>query len=603
MRRIGPASRYVLAILGGVAAVMLRLLLVPLLGYQNPYHTIWLAVAFSAWYCGVGPAVITTLIGALGVSYWFLPPVRSFASPDRIELFGLLGFVAFSGVIIALGESSRRGFTARNRMAAIVDSSDDAIISKNLDGIIQTWNRGAERVFGYTADEAVGQHITLIIPADRREEETGILASLKRAERIDHFETTRQRKDGSLVDISLTVSPVKDSSGIVIGASKVARDITDRKNAERSLRESEERFRSIVDTTPECVKLIAPDGTVRHMNSSGLKMVGADSADEVVGKSVYDLIAAKDRDRFRELHDRICGGDRGSLEFDIVGLRGERRRMETHAAPLRNPDGSLLHLAVTRDITERRKAEEAIKEKELSARLLKLQDEERRRIARELHDGVGQLLAAMSMNAGALDFEKSKLSPEARRCVDDNSKLIEQVSADIRTMSYLFHPPLLDEVGLDSALKWYVEGFSERSKIDAKLEVSADHERLPPDYELCLFRIAQECLTNIHRHSGSTTALVRLVRSSEEVRLEVSDEGKGLDQKTQAKIAAGETAGVGLRGMQERLRYLGGRVEIHSNGKGTTVTAIMPFAESEEESLSRPQTEPPREVPAAVSGD
>ena len=590
MRRVGPASRYVLAISAGVAAVLLRLLLVPLLGYQNPYHTIWLAVAFSAWYCGVGPSVITTLIGALGVSYWFLPPVHSLALRDRSELFGLFGFLAFSGVIIALGESSRRGFTARNRMAAIVASSDDAIISKNLDGIIESWNRGAERVFGYTCEEAVGQHITLIIPTDRREEETGILARLKRAEHIDHFETVRQRKDGSLLDISLSISPVKDSSGAVIGASKVARDITERKNAERSLRESEERFRGIVDTTPECVKLIAADGTVRHMNASGLKMIGADCADEVIGKSVYDLIAAKDRDRFRELHDKICGGDRGILEFDLVGLRGERRRMETHAAPLRNPDGTFLHLAVTRDITERRKAEEAIKEKELSARLLQLQDEERRRIARELHDGVGQLLAAMSMNAAGLDLEKSKLSPEARRCAEDNSKLIEQVSADIRTMSYLFHPPLLDDIGLDSALKWYVEGFSERSKIAAKLELSADHERLPQDYELCLFRIAQECLTNIHRHSGSPTALVSLVRSSDEVKLEVSDEGKGLDQETKAKIAAGETAGVGLRGMQERVRYLGGRVEIHSNGKGTTVTAIMPFAESGKESLIRLQT-------------
>ena len=138
----------------------------------------------------------------------------------------------------------------------------------------------------------------------------------------------------------------------------------------------------------------------------------------------------------------------------------------------------------------------------------------------------------MSMNAAGLDLEKSKLSPEARRCAEDNSKLIEQVSADIRTMSYLFHPPLLDDIGLDSALKWYVEGFSERSKIAAKLELSADHERLPQDYELCLFRIAQECLTNIHRHSGSATALVRLVRSSDEVKLEVSDEGKGLDQET-----------------------------------------------------------------------
>jgi signal transduction histidine kinase len=144
---------------------------------------------------------------------------------------------------------------------------------------------------------------------------------------------------------------------------------------------------------------------------------------------------------------------KNSLEFDIVGLRGERRHMETHAAPLRNPDGTIVQLAVTRDITMRRQAEDAIKEKEFSARLLKLQDEERRRIARELHDGVGQLLAAMSMNASRLDGEKSNLTSDAARCAEENSRLIEQVSADIRTMSYLFHPPLLDEMGLDSALR------------------------------------------------------------------------------------------------------------------------------------------------------
>jgi signal transduction histidine kinase len=166
--------------------------------------------------------------------------------------------------------------------------------------------------------------------------------------------------------------------------------------------------------------------------------------------------------------------------------------METHAAPLLNPDGTVVQLAVTRDITERKQAEEAIKGKELSARLLKLQDEERRRIARELHDGVGQLLAAISMNVARLNREKSKLSPEAARSAEDTARLVEQVSVDIRTMSYLFHPPLLDEMGLDSALKWYLDGFAERSKIATKLKVSADRERLPQDYELCLFRIAQE---------------------------------------------------------------------------------------------------------------
>ena len=147
-------------------------------------------------------------------------------------------------------------------------------------------------------------------------------------------------------------------------------------------------------------------------------------------------------------------------------------------------------------------------------------------------------------------------------------------------MSYLFHPPLLDEMGLHSALKWYVDGFTERSKIAAELELCKDWDRLPQDYELCLFRIAQECLTNIHRHSGSSTALVRLLRSPGEIKLEVSDRGKGLNQETKSKIASGETAGVGLRGMRERVKQLGGSLEIRSNGRGTTVTATVPFEES-----------------------
>ncbi len=358
----------------------------------------------------------------------------------------------------------KRAERTTNLLAAIVDSSDDAIASKNLDGVITSWNKGAERMFGYTAEEAIGQNIRLIVPHDRLHEEAAILNQLARGERVDHFETVRVRKDGSMIDISVTISPVKDAAGVVIGASKVARDIT-----------------------------------------------------------------------------------------------------------------------------ERKKVEKAVKEQELSARLLKLQDEERRRIARELHDGVGQLLAAMSMNAAMLDGEKSRLSPDAARSAEENAKLIEQVSADIRTVSYLLHPPLLDEMGLQSALKWYLDGFAERSKISASLEAPADWARLPRDYEMCLFRIAQECLTNIHRHSGSSTARVRLLRSAGEIKMEVSDEGKGVNQETQSKISSGETTGVGLRGMQERVRQLGGGLEVRSNDHGTIVTATIPVVDScddERESLS-----------------
>ncbi|HEX2599747.1 MAG TPA: PAS domain S-box protein, partial [Terriglobales bacterium] len=255
-----------------------------------------------------------------------------------------------------LNETDRRRLdTERERaragglLAAIVDSSDDAIISKNLNGVITSWNKSAERLFGYRAEEAIGQHITLIIPRERWEEENTIIGRLRRGERVDHFETVRMRKDGSRLYLSLTISPVRDAAGIVIGASKVARDITDRKEAERAVRASEERFRAIVETTPECVKLVAADGTLQHMNSLGLAMVEADSAEMVVGKNVYDLIAPEHRERFREFNERICGGERGSLEFDIVGLHGTRRHMETHAAPLQNADGTVVQLAVARD--------------------------------------------------------------------------------------------------------------------------------------------------------------------------------------------------------------------------------------------------------------
>ncbi len=224
-------------------------------------------------------------------------------------------------------------------------------------------------------------------------------------------------------------------------------------------------------------------------------------------------------------------------------------------------------------------AEEAIKEKEFSTRLLKSQDEERRRIARELHDGVGQLLAAISMNASRVEREKSKLSHDAARCLQENAVLVQQALADIRTTSYLLHPPLLDQMGLDSALKWYVEGFSERSKIAAKLELPPNWDRLPPDYELCLFRVAQECLTNIHRHSRSSTALLRLWRTPTEIELEVKDEGRGINPEIQSQFARGESAGVGLRGMRERVKQLGGTLRIHSNGKGTSVLVTLPLAE------------------------
>jgi signal transduction histidine kinase len=216
---------------------------------------------------------------------------------------------------------------------------------------------------------------------------------------------------------------------------------------------------------------------------------------------------------------------------------------------------------------------------ELSARLLHLQDEERRKIARELHDSVGQTLAALSMNLAAIGADVERLAKTATT-ISDSTALVNDMSTDIRTISYLLHPPLLDEAGLSSALTWYVRGFSERSKIEVDLRFPEDFGRLSRDLETAIFRVVQECLTNIHRHSGSAVARIVIAHSDGQVRIEVEDKGNGipLQKRTEIMTSATGTPGVGIRGMRERLRQLGGTLEIRSNGegKGTLVTASLP---------------------------
>ena len=219
--------------------------------------------------------------------------------------------------------------------------------------------------------------------------------------------------------------------------------------------------------------------------------------------------------------------------------------------------------------------------RQLTARLLNLQDEERRRIARELHDNAGQALSALAMNLGAVKKDLERLMKTVGM-VADSASLVHQMSDDIRTMSYLLHPPLLDETGLASALQWYVDGFAERSKIAAELECGKDLGRLSREVETAIFRLVQECLTNIHRHSGSPTAAIRIARSDGYVRVEVRDSGKGISSEKRAQMKSGGTVGVGIRGMQERVRQLGGSLEISSDGAGagTRVVVRLPATEA-----------------------
>lgn len=213
----------------------------------------------------------------------------------------------------------------------------------------------------------------------------------------------------------------------------------------------------------------------------------------------------------------------------------------------------------------------------LSKRLLQVQDEERRKLSRDLHDTTGQTLAALKMSVSLLQ-ETCQRDPASRAIASDVLMLADQAIQEIRTMSYLLHPPLLDEVGFTCAAEWYVEGFAKRSGIDVSAHMSDSRERLPKRMELALFRVLQESLTNVHRHSGASTAKVCFQKQPEVVILEIRDFGRGIpaDRLVRLRQSSAET-GVGLAGMRERMHELTGKLEIDSDGRGTMVRATVPL--------------------------
>jgi PAS domain S-box-containing protein len=500
----------------------------------------------------------------------------------------------------ALRESEERFRSAMTNIA-------EGLVMLDAQGRITYMNPAAETLFGWSSAELLGKdihektHYKHPDSSPYAATDCPLLHVLRSGVPIREHEDLFIRKDGSFLPVVFSASPVK-AEGAAGGAVVCFRDDAKRRQAEEALRQSERIYRAIGESIDYGVWICDEQGRNVYASPSFLQLIGLTQQE----CSEYGWAHAMDREEAhatKEAWERcVREGTYWERESRFRTADGHWNHILSRGVPIRDSQGKILYWAgINLDIQHRKEAEQQLQElvqtlesrvsertlqlenataklRELTGTLLQTQDEERRRIARELHDGAGQLVVAMSMNLTSIVSEKEKLSVQARQNLEQNQALIEQASREIRTMSHLLHPPLLDEVGLDSALRWYVDGFSERSKITVETKLASGFtEDLPRDLALSVFRIVQESLTNIHRHSGSSTALVQIDRSPREITLLVEDEGKGIPAEIQSKISSGELTGVGLRGMRERVRQFGGHLDVRSNGHGTRVMAVLPI--------------------------
>ncbi len=360
-----------------------------------------------------------------------------------------------------------------------------------------------------------------------------------------------------------------------------------------TLQGAEHPYRVLVESMNEGAATLNASGDLLYANRCFAEMLGM-PLDQLIGSSLRNLIDGAESGELdavlRQAQDR-------PLKLPRQFLKG-RKPIPVHLSfsPLKEQDFHGICVIATdltdqtrreaelaQEIAQRKRAEEALRLEEislrqLSGRLLRLQDEERRRIARDLHDSTGQKLVALTLELSMLEGQITALPEGMVKIFAECRELADEVSTDIRTLSYVLHPPLLDEAGLLSATRWFVDGFMRRSKIRVQLDVPENLGRMPEELELTLFRILQESLTNVHRHAGSPTADVQIAIDGDTITLEVRDSGSKahIDEAVPGE-KSGAMLGVGIRGMRERVRQLGGHLELNSTPRGTTMRARLPF--------------------------
>jgi PAS domain S-box-containing protein len=500
------------------------------------------------------------------------------ASAELIEIDGEQCLLSVTSDITELKQAQELRF----RHAAIVESSDDAIISRDLDGIIVSWNAAARRLFGYSESEAIGKPITMLIPYELMQEEDIFERRLGTGERVEHYETIRVAKGGNKIAVSLTISPIKDSAGRIVGFSKIARDITDRKQADQELLESERRFRLVADSAPVLIWMSGADKLCTFFNKGWLDFTGR-TLEQETGEGWASGVHPEDLERCLRIYSGAFDARVDfEMEYRLRRYDGKYRWLVDYGVPRFESDGTFRgYIGSCIDITDRKLTAASLDE--LSGRLITAQEEERGRIARELHDDFSQRLALLGIGLSRLWNKRPESEAEERILVRELWNRTQEISSDVHRLSHQLHSSKLQHVGLGPALMGLCEEISEKYGIQVEFTDRGVAPEIPKDVGLCLFRVAQEALSNVVKHSRAKQAQVELCNASNEIRLQIVDAGSGFD------LALGRTdVGIGLVGMRERLRLVGGRLSVQSAPmRGTEVLAEVPLSVSANETHVR----------------
>jgi PAS domain S-box-containing protein len=526
----------------------------------------------------------------------------------KFPLFDTHGNIYATGGVATDITERKRAEEARRyseeQYRTFIETAIDAVISIDETSKILFVNPSTTKIFGYDSSELIGRPLTMLMPESLREpHKTGVRRYLTTEQRHMNWqgvELIGQRKNGEEFPVEISFGEItKQGQRIFTG---FIRDITERKQAEEALRSSEGELREIVAQLElERARLVEAQ-EVAKMGSWEAELQTLNVTWSEQTHRIFETDPSRfhpTRSSFREfIHPEDRAGvdaafaeslDKRSpctVEYRIVMPDGRVKVLEERWRAFHNEEGKPVRVAGTcRDITERVQAEEELRR--LSGQLLRLQDEERRRIARDLHDSTGQDLVALATIFGQLLASLPSSGRKLRKLASQGQSLAERCIREVRTLSYLLHPPMLDESGLEDALRHFAHGFAERTGIRVDLEVSPNFGRLAPETELGLFRVVQESLTNIQRHSGSFTAKIRLQRDAEKTTLEVSDAGRGISasKRVQDRIVPLEV-GVGIPSMYERVTGIGGTLEIDSDSHGTTIRVTKHLEANEREKTS-----------------